>query len=138
MMLRSVLTQFLVVFLTIVILLPGIISNVQNAESVNFIGELLVLLMMIGILNYVASKVRYYFSTQATERFNSLGNCYTRKNYYMDMLGRVESQKDIRIYNQQTEVNDDILHICKNIQEQEREHNVNYMRRDSVTVLNTA
>lgn len=56
----------------------------------------------------------------------------------MDMLAKVESQKDLCIYNQQKEVNEDIYRTCKTLQAGEREHSVNYIKRDSVTVLNAA
>ena len=138
MMLRSILTQFIAMILTLVILVPAIVESVRDTGSVNFITELVVLLLIIGVINIVAYKARYYYTTRATEGFNAMGNLYTRKRYYMDMLAKVESQKDLRIYNQQAEVNEDILHTCKTLQEGEREHSVNYIKRDSVTVLNAA
>ena len=138
MMLRSILTEFIKMILTMVILVPAIVESVKDTGSVQFIKELGLLLLIIGAINLVAYKARYYYTTRATEGFNSMGNLYTRKRYYTDMLAKVESQKDLRIYNQQAGINEDILHTCKKLQEGERKHSVNYIRRDSVTVLNAA
>lgn len=138
MMLRSILTEFIKMILTVVILLPAIVESVRDTGSIQFVKELGLLLLIVGMINLVAYKARYYYTTKATEGFNAMGNLYTRKRYYTDMLAKVEFQKDLRIYNQQTEINKDILHTCKKLQEGEREHSTNYIKRDSVTVLNAA
>ena len=138
MMLRSILTEFIKMVLTMVILLPAIVESVKDTGSVQFVKELGLLLLIVGVINLVAYKARYYYTTRATEGFNAMGNLYTRKRYYTDMLAKVETQKDLRIYNQQAGINEDILRTCKKLQEGEREHSTNYIKRDSVTVLNAA
>ena len=67
-----------------------------------------------------------------------MDNLFTQKRYYMDMLADAESQKDLRIYGQQQEINKGILRICKALQKGERDQSQYYIRRGAVTILNTA
>ena len=66
---------------------------------------------------------------QANDGYNTMDSLYNKKRYYMNLLASAESQKDLRIFNQQKEINSDINQICHSLQMGEMKQSKIYIKR---------
>ena len=137
-LLRSILAKVLTVILSVAVLIPTFAEIADSSDSADLSWGLIGLFMIIGVINWVSFKVKLYYTRKVNDGYNVMDNLFTQKRYYMDMLADAESQKDLRIYGQQQEINKGILRICKALQKGERDQSQYYIRRGAVTILNTA
>lgn len=135
---RNIVTLLLSVIWTAVVLVPKVVEAVKISGSKTFVWEILVLFGLIGLINFLVIKIKLHYAEKVNDGYNASDNLFTRKRYYMDMLAGVESQKDLRIYNQREKICGDITDICKALQREEQKRGNLYIKRNMATQLNTA
>ena len=135
---RNILIQVISVLLTAGVLTPKIVETVKRSGSSDFLWEILILFALIGLINWCVIKLKLYYAGQVNDGYNASDNLFTKKRYYMDMLAGMETQKDLRLYNQSGRIQGDITRICKELQKEEGKRGRIYLKRNLVTLLNTA
>ena len=68
-----------------------------------------------GGLVWLSYKRGLYYTEQEVNTYNGISSEWNRMKYYLDMLAGVESQKDLRNYEQQNMIEEDVEKLCKNL-----------------------
>ncbi len=107
--------------ISVIIIFPIFINN--NATEKGFIGSGIFTLILIGVL-LITTYVNYRRGISCTRKSKEIADSYNRqynkKRYYMDMMVRVEAQKDIRISNYEIPLKKDVDVLFAELKECER------------------
>ncbi|MBD5487207.1 MAG: ABC transporter ATP-binding protein [Lachnospiraceae bacterium] len=88
------------------------------------------ILVLLGILAFFNCRISVGGTRKAMQKFFDSSAAYNKKMYYMDLLSGVEPQKDIRVMNFENVINNDVGNLFGMIQENEKQQNNIYVRRN--------
>ena len=109
-------TACISIVIAIGILFPMLVYKQQNEYG--WIGSVfasIALFLIMGGLVWLSYKRGLYYTEQEVNTYNGISSEWNRMKYYLDMLAGVESQKDLRNYEQQNMIEEDVEKLCKNL-----------------------
>ena len=109
------------VIISVIIIIPLFINGVNAGGNVlqSGIWSLLVLLILI-VATYLSYKSGVFCTVKAKEILDDYDTPYNKKHFYFDLFSNVEVQKDIRTYNFEQSIMDDVDNSFREIKECER------------------
>lgn len=132
-LLEHMLMRIVNVFATLIIVIPSLIAHTDSSANTEFPWSALLLIPAIVFLIWLDCKAGLHFTRKARALYNTRDSFYNKKRYYMDMLAGAESQKDLRILDQQKVINDDISQLCHKLQETELRESKLYVMRHIIS-----
>ncbi len=122
--------------IAVVIVLP-MFRTTEGAEFV-FLGSgwnTVIVFVLLGILFFINYKSSFKNTRKVTKHFLNDSTIYNKKMFYLDMLLRVEPQKDIRVMGFTRSLLRDIDKLFQNIQNSEKDRNAIYIKRTILQIV---
>lgn len=101
-------TAVLSILIAIVILVPLFVSSAQGNGFICSWWSAILLFFIMGLLVWINYKYSIVCVNRVKAENDKLSKDYNRRKYYEDKLAGIESQKDLRIYEQQGMIERDI------------------------------
>ena len=130
--LEELITATLSIIIALVILIPLFTSSGQGEGFICSWWCALLLFIIIGVLVWINFKFSIVCVHGIKGKYDILTKHYNKRKFYEDKLAGIESQKDLRIYNQQNLIEDDIKDANKKIQNVTSDITKIYIKRELI------
>ncbi|MBQ7943927.1 MAG: ABC transporter ATP-binding protein [Lachnospiraceae bacterium] len=105
---EQILTSVVSIVLALVIMIPLFISSKQGEGFICSWVSSVLLFAVVCVFVAINYKYNDVVARRSKDEYDKLTKDYNRRNYYLDKLAGIESQKDLRIYAQQELIENDI------------------------------
>ena len=124
----------LIIIIAFVILIPLFLSDVGRGTG--FLAtwySAAFLLVLIGGMVWLNYKKILYYTKLSEDEWNAAESEYNRGNYYLDLLAKADSQKDLRIYGHREPFLQDYSEMGKEIESVNRKQAKIWMRKGFIS-----
>jgi len=129
---EQIMTSVISIVLALVIMIPLFISSKQGDGFICSWASSVLLFVLVCVFVGINYKYNDVIARRSKEEHDKLTKDYNRRNYYLDKLAGIESQKDLRIYAQQELVEKDIEISNENLIQGKKRQAAIYTKREWV------